>query len=1747
KRLHTSREFGSVYNTEANDVHLLRGLRNKFAQRASSSTKNIKPIKKSSDSSTSLILKKTSERQSETYVLIIFLQILEQYSIVSYTSLQQPENDTPSVLKTERSPNPVEKPLIKVTVIPKTDQIQTAKLLRRRRYVPKRVQSTTSNHENSIQTKNVYLIVAGRRREKIYEIKTTGSAKLSTDHDSYIKDDEIPIKELSNFKHLIQLPSSGGTRAAKTVYVATNQTNHRKKVESRFLGSSVYLKMLLVSFDKYVLRYGATINDKQVLSDVAQLTRENLKLLTNSDYIEDKNCNNFIRNYRWTIRTRAYKLTMTRVMKTLPSQKKYPGKILLLSYNFSFCRVLIKYVKIAFSYSKESQGTQVNLNVQCNVAMKKGTSSSFSDKKIQCSYSFGPTNKSEQNTLKDCQSPLVIISVYPKSSPEDTVQSTNSPDSIRSSSPTRVATYTSNQVTKTEKSTKRGALEAKRRSPAASRSPSPAKKIKEESVKTQAKSTQSNKRKDTGKRKIIKQDPTPRKPPTKLASNSTQVAKNLQNLTVSNAAQSSKKNPLHALSNATQVSNKNNQMYQMSNGTQVSVRKRQAYTVTNATQYSGGIQSMASNGTQFVDHNIIDSVPEMAPIKHSRNVIASPSVRYPKRLSPIRYPRTTQVSNATQVPKSPQFFASNGTQVSENDPYIASKSNGTQVSKYEYSPFSSRLSRNQDTYTLPNASQKRTLIEAYTKQLTDQMSQKDSIPARYNSTVTINIDGDGEYYDVLFNQDKRSTDLTIRKTFKDMGSQKYDDQDQECSASLENFMYVPEIIVEKESSKPQDDSHSKSSIYNNPSDDDFSLDNHVSRLTIRDSLEIFHRRGGKHMHNSNNLKNTQTCFTAQIATTVPNATEFLAPIKHFIGDDCSITDPVERDKQIRQLLGVDKLKQSFTAPQQPRYSENSSHIPYHKNSELTEINFEFQKVCPCFKSRHTKNRASVSVQCRQPISTEKPVPHSYYSVIDTCEKCSASPRHIPLPCAPNNVSGISLKTVRRPTEGSCGKKSAIYQQLILNRNIQVFLQVDQFSKQKPIILSRKQYDKVKKTIQKTICIKKSSHEKRRCIPVKRDKNESYLETHASSEIMSLKAKSKHSKRSSCKRNKPYTKRAECTVYGKRQRHESPVLYRRYEDPVLSSKYDRPEVDDRCERPMLYGKYEKFGDFEMFDEPDELQLPRKLDKPVASGKRDKCDKREKSSKHEKCGKRSKCDKHEKREASRKRSKCATSEKRKNLVEADSHEKCQDPPVHRKRDKSSSGKRHRSPSPGKRHRSPSPGKRHRSPSPGKRHRSPSPGKREGKKCRSSTKRVKSGTSVKRDKSKTSSKCKKSGTSSKCKKSGSTSRLEKSESCHKHDKPKKIVERVKCQKSDVSIGAVRTKRPIEKVKECHKKSAKQEKFAQVEAKCSEVSCKKYREERLWPRPSKCKTANKDNEETKTDSCDKKRKQKIIENGVWTVEHTSTPVVQQRHAECFTNIDVGTGRDEVNSSTSEQVDDPDRLSEQRSPSVYEYSNDLQQESLAHRACIDSMDIEHQETEMKTFVLFNAENTANAYDDTKDTDFDRRTRKTVSSVEVRYASVAYMKQVAYSSTDVGALSNSSMTHVKSFHTIFRGHRKSATPNLGTSAYSLYSEEGYNSENKSVKPKRPFLRRLMSCLVMRSARDSELKLPTRPVLEDPPSVNSSMDSYHISTSLGAVEISSSIYDTTASFYSNHTILPLNNKIKKGFFSSVRGFLTNLKS
>lgn len=439
------------------------------------------------------------------------------------------------------------------------------------------------------------------------------------------------------------------------------------------------------------------------------------------------------------------------------------------------------------------------------------------DKKIQCSCCTVP-NRSDDTGLKTCQSPLVIISVYPKQSPEDITKCVPIPkENFRCPAPSRMNTYTSNQVLKMDKGTRKSNIETRRnyRSPSRSRSPSPTKNssrikmqddrlIETRQIKNQVLEKRSPDRqkalraiKDKIQEKDkLKQDAGTRKPSKFNTSNATQMSKNLQNVTTSNA---------------TQVSNKIQQNL-TSFGTQVSARNRQYYTVSNATQYTKNPQNFkaSNNATQC-----FDSPNNMISIKHPKNLIASKNTQ-----NVIESNTTSQNSNATQVSKTPQkLIATNATQVSKNGQLTAS--NATQVSKNQQNFIASRVSKNQETFTAPyqvfkneqtaitlskshekgtntdHARAKKALVETYTKKLTEQMNQKEFIPARYDSSkVTINIDGDKEYYDVLFNQDKLSTDLTIRKTLKEIGSQKVCED--ECSASLENLLFSPECADVKE-------------------------------------------------------------------------------------------------------------------------------------------------------------------------------------------------------------------------------------------------------------------------------------------------------------------------------------------------------------------------------------------------------------------------------------------------------------------------------------------------------------------------------------------------------------------------------------------------------------------------------------------------------------------------------------------------------------------------------------------------------------------------------------------------------------------------------------------------------------------------------------------------------------------------------------------------------------------------------------
>ncbi|XP_061722407.1 uncharacterized protein LOC133528918 [Cydia pomonella] len=176
---------------------------------------------------------------------------------------------------------------------------------------------------------------------------------------------------------------------------------------------------------------------------------------------------------------------------------------------------------------------------------------------------------------------------------------------------------------------------------------------------------------------------------------------------------------------------------------------------------------------------------------------------------------------------------------------------------------------------------------------------------------------------------------------------------------------------------------------------------------------------------------------------------------------------------------------------------------------------------------------------------------------------------------------------------------------------------------------------------------------------------------------------------------------------------------------------------------------------------------------------------------------------------------------------------------------------------------------------------------------------------------------------------------------------------------------------------------------------------------------------------------------------------------------------------------------------------------------------------------------------------------KTESVKDIEYRKMAIRKQrVRFSSSHsanyLSRTENVNKMDSCSIQTIFKCQRKSLTPNLGTSACTLSnSSENIDSRFKFFedsiqdKPKKPFLKRLISCLVFKTSPVSQTKHPRG--LLDGGSPNNSFDSYYISTSLGAIEMSSSLYETSASFYSDHTVP--GTKIKRGFLSSVRGLLT----
>jgi hypothetical protein len=217
-------------------------------------------------------------------------QILEQYTVLSYTSLYSTDQGE-DIKATHKIPGHQEKPIIKVTVIPKTKQTQTSSIFRKRKSLGKRVQCSVSNHENSVHAKNLYLVVAGSKREKVYEIKTTGSVTLNKPC-NYSRDKDIPLEQISSLKLVLDsLNMDQKSKREKkkkenerTVAMFPGNSSERANIKNSeiskdckcFDGEDYNLRNLrspkdcvritgrlgISQDDRYVLKCAATVNDK---------------------------------------------------------------------------------------------------------------------------------------------------------------------------------------------------------------------------------------------------------------------------------------------------------------------------------------------------------------------------------------------------------------------------------------------------------------------------------------------------------------------------------------------------------------------------------------------------------------------------------------------------------------------------------------------------------------------------------------------------------------------------------------------------------------------------------------------------------------------------------------------------------------------------------------------------------------------------------------------------------------------------------------------------------------------------------------------------------------------------------------------------------------------------------------------------------------------------------------------------------------------------------------------------------------------------------------------------------------------------------------------------------------------------------------------------------------------------------------------------------------------------------------------
>ncbi|RVE46877.1 hypothetical protein evm_008438 [Chilo suppressalis] len=1292
----TNRQIGSALNLESSkgDIGALKHLSAKFSKKAGYS----KTKRRGAESSSSLILEKTTERE-----------ISENSTSLSYTGLIGTAENERKPLK-KQIHGAVEKPIVKVTIIPKPVQTQTSNFLKKRKLIAKKIQATVSNHENSIQAKNLFLVLGQQQRDLVYELKRIGSAKLVNKNEQKHKDDEVSLDQISSLKLVLDSlnmdkrkdknrkkiprkleansPEPAGTskyhqydfrECTCPISPITAKSEHAGDLNSRKSCVRITGRVGLTEDDRYVLQYAASIDDKPANTELAAINfrthRDEQRFPCSRKCITD-NCvrEGSARNFRTHRNSNNQFDSLNESPKNVEIQSTNPRCKLCSCCDCLDCSVNNR--NVSATVDKRDHNIQVDLPEDRSwESAHQASGSPMAPNLLKCQASHGTQVNFDigfTNTVT-CDNISTINTVKDKIIQYSCINTTTDDNEF------------CEEMT-SDSECDRNSLK-RSPSPMVVISVYPIQKMDGEKVKVATKPAVANKYFSYARNNHVE----------------TQLNKERQ------TSKNSRKS--RSVNNCPNISRSRSPSPQTRN---------QSKSNLNDTKVSKTINNRKAS-----------------PI-HDRTT-SPPNVNRKINLEKTKYNKE-QSKSWTR----PNRWAQKETKSTNTEHNVT----------------------------------KKLLVDSYTKQLTDFL-QNNKIKKycnckRENDTnVQVNIDGSDQCYDVTFCQGRKVTD-NRRKSNKIKNSKPLND-----SPSLQNLLI------------PEEDSNNRS-ISKAVSNDQQDNEGTFSRLQVKDSLEISHRREESNPFNA---------WKSETATNDGEKFKRNSPSnKHYRGDSCPLSNPIVRDQEIRALLGVDKGREKFSSMVYPVYNiiaqpmhcsyestcdKNITSLPvktenqpescactdianamkYNKTTNIRdtiparlwkmrcECKLSVGKrsdICECSMNKDgQKDQGTVTSQTALNITTTNENQQIQCCLAST-RNLSSSGKDVQCECSmsssydQNKIEKASVKSVSKTSILINNKatqhgethvpRTSLYQQLILNRNIQVFLQVEQFSKQKPIILSRKQYNKVKRTIENTIISKKS-------------------------------------------------------------------------------------------------------------------------------------------------------------------------KRKTCI--------------------------------------------------------------------------------------------------------------------------------CKTSLLSLGEVKRKTN-------HRKS------------------------------------NLDNKEAET----------------------------QR----------ASVSDESKKNNS--------------------SEDLKQQN--------------------TYYLFTGKQNS-------DSEHVKTPRKTASSVEFRFASVSCTKYVTFSSTNVEVGTSASRfgeQQSPSLHTIFKSHRKCASPNLGTSLYSLNSEgDTLGHEPKNAEPriepkaKKPFLRRLMSCLVLRSAKvtgvSREINAVTRPFNE--PSLDSSFDSYHISSAFCGVEMTSSMYDTSISFYSNHSVYPVNSKMKRGFFNSVREFLSIRKS